>query len=42
MMNERSQSQKGVYYMIPLIRHSQKDKTSDGEQINGFWELGAG
>ena len=28
MLTEKSQIQNGIYYMIPLTGHSQKDKTT--------------
>lgn len=40
MLSERSRSQKAMYHMIPLTRHSGKGKMWDGEEIRGCWALG--
>ena len=42
LLGERSQSEKSVYYMIPMIRHSRKGKTmmtvKRSVVFSGWWE----
>ena len=39
MLSERSQSDKAMYYMIPITEHSEKSKIIDSKKINDCQEF---